>query len=209
MSVHPILFNTEMVRAILAGHKTETRRLIKEPYFIDPSDEEKCRIMRFAMHRKTKAHDVPYLDAPYVAGDILYVRETWAIAKSEYGGVSCAPRYIYRADFNEVEAQGWKWKPSIHMPKDAARLFLRVDDVLVERLQDITGAGAEREGAIVIYNPLIRLDPATYNSFGRTQFARLWESTLNKKYVDKYGWAANPWVWVIKFSVVDKKEVMT
>ena len=107
-------------------------------------------------------------------------------------------------------ADSWdlpKWHPSIHMPKEAARIFLRVTGVRAERLQDIDGKGAEAEGAVEINNPLIREDKATFDTYGRRMFAALWEGTVGENRHDLYGWAANPWVWVIEFERIRRGEV--
>jgi hypothetical protein len=109
-----------------------------------------------------------------LAGDVLWVRETWAV---------CNGVYAYRAD--DEMPEGWHltaWRPSIHMPKEAARIFLRVSDVRAERLQDIDDAGVVAEG-------LELGDP----------FDEIWDRTLKPSARDTYGWAANPWVWVITF----------
>ena len=204
--VLPILFNTEMVQAILDGRKTVTRRICKDANeFTVPDmsffDAEK---RTYAVHNYADAEHTDKLSVaertcPICPGDILYVRETWC---SRYDG----EKYFYLADkctkreekklldYGEV-----KWRPSIHMPKEAARIFLKVKDVRVERLQDITDEGAYREGAgdkDVIYQTGARV----------LEFARLWESTIKKSDIEKYGWNANPWVWVIKFERCEKPE---
>lgn len=119
----PILFNTDMVRALLAGRKTVTRRVVK------PQPDEHLTTGENALELLAEAC------APYRPGDLLYVRETW----TQDGDV-----YRYKAGFCD---QNRKWRPSIHMPKEAARIFLRVTDVRVERLQDITELDIlEKEG---------------------------------------------------------------
>lgn len=164
--VLPILFNTDMVRAILDGRKTVTRRIMKSKL-------------------------------PYRPGDILYVRETW----SEWGG-----RYVYKA-WNEPfpqprESSVMKWSPSIHMPKKAARIWLKVTDVRVEQLQDITDKEAEREGAQP-QNPF-HYDVNKWPN--KEHFKEIWNSTIKKSDLDYYGWDANPWVWVIEFERCEKPE---
>lgn len=130
---------------------------------------------------------------PYQLEDILYVRETWC--KSPF-----TDNYIYRADGErELFSQSydseimddtvWTWKPSIHMPKEAARIFLKVKDVLVERLQDIDDDGVVAEGLKIGY-----------------PFDELWNSTIKKADTELYGWDANPWVWVIEFERCEKPE---
>ena len=197
MSEKPILFNTEMARAILEGRKTVTRRVIKPHYKdgeagfrinrrvadgvitgIEYYDEEECGTGR-------------YIQPPYQTGDILYVRETWA--KDYFGN------YVYMADYvGTTISPEWKWKPSIHMRKETARIWLRVTDVRVERLNDITKEQAGREGVTweTDNSGLMRI----------SQFIKLWNSTLKKSDYDKYCWNANPWVWVIEFERYEKAE---
>ena len=194
----PILFNTDMVRKILSGEKTVTRRVIKDPYYID--DEKFCRTSGLAIHKGTAVTDgMPYPDSPFTAGDTLYVRETW-----NYGGAlddNDQPvnlQYYYAADGDPFDRwlnddgtihEGMKWRPSIHMPKEAARIFLRVTGVRVERLQEIDGKGRKAEGA------------ESRHGFGATYgaFVELWNSTIKPEERELYGWEANPWVWVIEF----------
>ena len=144
MSTKPILFNTEMVRANLDGRKSCTRRLVKGFVPDDaiwgytaftPKGYISCR-GTFA-----DGYGEKFFKLPYQIGDILYVRETWSKGLE---------RYIYRADYSDTEKfyrNGKeieiKWKPSIHMPKEAARIWLKVTDVRVERLQEITEDGAK------------------------------------------------------------------
>lgn len=101
-----------------------------------------------------------------------------------------------------------KWHPSLHMPKEAARIFLRAKDVRVERLQDITPSGAVDEGAVK--NPhYIKYGGErclTLHSRYRDEFAKLWDSTVKKADFDTYGWDANPWVWVIDFERISAEE---
>ena len=187
--VLPILFNTEMVQAILDGGKTVTRRILKHD----------TRALLNSPYCKTHP-EVPdkqiiekLCKSPYEQGDVLYVRETWNWY-NECGNKS----YIYCADYREEHRSGY-WKPSIHMPKEAARIFLKVKDVRVERLQDITDEDAYREGAgdkDVIYQTGARV----------LEFAKIWDSTIKKSDMEKYGWNANPWVWVIKFERCEKPE---
>ena len=197
--VLPILFNTEMVQAILDGRKTVTRRILKH--------DIRALLNSPYCKKHPEVRDKQIIEKlckpPYEQGDVLYVRETWC--KSPF-----TDNYIYRADGErELFSQSydseimddtvWTWKPSIHMPKEASRIFLKVKDVRVERLQDITDEGAYREGAgdkDVIYQTGARV----------LEFARLWESTIKKSDIEKYGWNANPWVWVIEFERCEKPE---
>lgn len=201
MSTKPILFNTEMVRAILGGRKTCTRRLIKHnvdamlnsPYHKEhPEVEDKQIISKLCL-------------PPYQPGDVLYVRETW----SEWTG-----GYVYKAwssPFPQAGAYlGEKWHPSIHMPKDAARIWLKVTEVRVERLQDITEDGAILEGAID-NRGFIHAPDDEYNHIhsAKEHFMNIWNSTIKKSDLDRYGWDANPWVWVIAFEPCEKPKDVT
>lgn len=204
----PILFNTEMVKAILKGRKTVTRRVIKgtRPSFVltdldtDPAvgitNKQGELIPKdvkglYATFEADDSYPVefPMFKSPYQVGDILYVRETWI--ESSFG-------YAYRAsDYSTIEdwaEEEIKWKPSIFMPKEAARIFLRVTDVRAERLQDITPKQAGNEG--------VSWETDNSGLFRRWQFHKLWDSTINKKDLDEYGWNANPWVWVIEFEKI-------
>ena len=204
----PILFKTEMVRAILSGQKTVTRRVIKganpEWPFVDLDDD--MSITAIDRHGEEYPKDVPGLwatfasdgypeypafKAPYQAGDILYVRESWA-PWSKTEGVM--PRIHYKAD--DEELKGVKWKPSIHMPKKAARIFLKVTDVKVERLGEMTRDDYLREG--------IQKNPSAIEDYRR--FRDIWNSTVRKGDEKLYGEKANPWVWVIKFERCEKIE---
>lgn len=171
----PILFNTEMVRAILEGRKTVTRRVIKPRYRDDEYGWTVC--INSYTHL---VDDVAYTDGdgactrsmkpPYQVGDILYVRETWR----EYNG-----KYLFKAnepkEYDDYKTSP-KWKPSIHMPKEAARIWLKVTDVRVERLQD--GFKEDKE--------LIREGMGNGDPWAELyKFSRLWDSTINKKDLDE------------------------
>jgi hypothetical protein len=135
--------------------------------------------------------------APYQPGDILYVRETWKKAPNGY--------YYYEDWQKDDIADVTKWKPSIHMPKEAARIWLKVTDVRVERLQDVTEDGAKAEGAIdnrwFIHSPENEYDRI---HTARDHFIKIWNSTIKKSDIDRYGWDANPYVWVISFERCEK-----
>lgn len=198
MAIKPILFNTEMVRAILDGRKACTRRLprkqIEEKYL--EYEEWVCAV---APPGSTWLSEKEFYEEypPYQLGDILYVRETWCgLPVNEAGHFRGHPIYYYRAD-GDLRPEGWRgaWRPSIHMPKEAARIWLKVTDVRVERLQDMTDDDAEAEGCF----------DYTSTALG---FPDVWDSTIKKSNLDSYGWDANPWVWVIKFERCEKpKEV--
>ena len=183
----PILMNTEMVRAILDGRKTVTRRVIHIPnygYFMT---------------------EPPRVVSRYQTGDILYVRETWTILPVTPGGhFRQGGVYYYKADgdMRPDRYRGNGWHPSIHMPKEAARMFLRVQDVHAERVQEITGAERVREG--VPQESLKEVGEA----FTVGQFADLWDSTVKPSDRALYGWDANPWVWVIDFERISQDEAL-
>lgn len=201
MNMKPILFNTEMVRGLLNGTKTVTRRVIKEPWYIE--DEDVSRVSGYAMHRGYDyTHGMPYPDSIYHPGDILYVRETWAR--------SMAGTYLYRATDTPLILDGWR--PSIHMPREAARIFLRVTDVRVERLQNITPDQLRAEGVKLFVTPseckniMNRFGAVCNYERKKKDFSALWDSTIKKADRALYGWAANPWVWVIEFERISREE---
>ena len=225
MAIKPILFNTEMVRAILDGRKTCTRRLVKPqpdekhtyPLGFVTDSTEKKEVGSFGFAANEYGGSIQYVKPPYryAPGDILYVRETWcALPVNEAGHMRGHCVYYYRAD-GELRPEGWrgKWHPSIHMPKEAARIWLKVTDVRVERLQEITPKGAESEGVGNLFYDDIGYGEKNYGTevdpeygIAKEQFAWLWESTIKKSDLDRYGWDANPWVWVIEFERCEKQE---
>ena len=226
MSIKPILFNTEMVRAILDGRKTCTRRVIKpQPQSrlcYTYADSHKGCIGKWTYPNRG-AHEFwggeyklpenikdeelsKQWNPPYHTDDILYVRETWKKAPNGY--------YYYEDWQKDDIADVTKWKPSIHMPKEAARIWLKVTDVRVERLQRITVEGAIREGA-----EGEKCHHTNAGAFGCTdcmntgwieppqvEFMQIWNSTIKKSDIDRYGWDANPYVFVIEFVKIDKPE---
>lgn len=187
----PILFNTEMVQAILDNRKKQTRRLIKDPYV-----QERL---------ESGDHDRTYIEknVPYKIGDILWVRETWhEIHDSETNQFI---KYGYKADWSEGITSHPKnkgiWKPSIHMPKEATRIFLKVTKVKWERIQDISEADAIAEGVELFDTNRYKDYEDLNNSFlhARISFASLWESINGKN-----SWQKNPYVWVYDFEQVEK-----
>ena len=200
MKERPILFNTEMVKAILDGRKTMTRRIIKFPINRFTKNIPIADNVSFRQIRSGKAYfnEEPFfgfdVKSPYSVGDTLYIRETW------YKDIG---RYMYRASYSNQEKfyrDGkeieMKWHPSIHMPKEAARIFLKVTDVRVERLQEMDCKDAMKEG----------VDPRLCINLKHTvvKFQKLWNSTIKKSDLERYGWEANPWVWVIEFEQCEK-----
>lgn len=198
----PILFNTEMVRAILDGRKTVTRRMIKLDLGLADTDKGDSSYLSIP-DAYGDYHDVKDL-CRYKVGDILYVRETWKKYEKMIGtGREChLESFIgYKANENiKVPSEFFesKWHPSIHMPKEAARIFLKVTGVRVERLNDITSKEAIKEGLKDKYAY------GEYNSMEpKKLFIDLWNSTINKHDLDSYGWEANPFVWVIEFEKIE------
>ena len=206
MSEKPILFNTDMVKAILDGRKTQTRRVIhphlkkdeagwmvcltsfRKPYAIDTHDDDGRSMRR-----------VP---APYQRGDVLWVREAWA---KDIG------RYMYRANYSDTEKfymNGREikmaWRPSIHMPREAARLFLRVKDVRIEKLQDISPLDINAEGIKNIERDEYDVEMSD-EAMEQFMFEELWDSTINPADLLTHGWESNPWVWVIEFERMEGK----
>lgn len=209
----PLLFNTDMVKAILDGRKTVTRRLVKEKVWKDFVIEN-GKVINY-LDQKNNTLREPLYGSSYKVGDIIYVRETWGIEKV-YGNVGTYGfDAVYKADekiipviikdferYTEIGKFFDKtgWIPSLFMPKEAARIFLRVTDVRVERLQDINGQGRHDEFLKEGY-------PFNYMAGSPLHdFVFLWNSTIKKADLDKYDWHANPWVWVIEFERIEKPE---
>ena len=199
MAIKPILFNTEMVRAILDGRKTCTRRICKDANEctvpdIDfyNADRRTYAVHNFVDKEHTEQLSTAERTCPICTGDILYARETWKKAPNGY--------YYYEDWQRNDIADVTKWKPSIHMPKEAARIWLKVTDVRVERLQDMTSEQISREGVEVEYPHVLNGEEKRY------AFSTLWNSTIKKSDIDRYGWDANPYVWVISFERCEKPE---
>ena len=204
MSVKPILFNTEMVQAILDGRKTVTRRCVKpQPSKVRDitikEDNKGKYVWGYVDYGDSVAiKDIPF---PYQPGDIIYVRETWSdhYVPDDHGKPNL--EYCYKADGTDIKGEclpgeNNRWYPSIHMPKEAARIWLKVTDVRVERLQNMNVHDAIAEGALRYPEEWI----------WKEAFQNLWDSTIPKHDLDKYGWNANPWVWVIEFERTVKPE---
>lgn len=189
----PILFNTEMVKAILEGGKTITRRVVKPQ---PPATAHVSKVRSdYGWSFWKDNPEKHYMKPPYRPGDILWVRETWCESLGQAG------KYFYRAyagqldEMKEYAHSFNRWRPSIHMPLKAARIFLRVTGVRVERLQDISYADVIAEGI-----------PAGHAE--NTKFMALWDGTMKREDRSRYGWNANPWVWVFDFERIRKEEAM-
>lgn len=243
MAIKPILFNkqisTEMVRAILDGRKDATRRIVKGFIPDDavwgytaftPKGYISCR-GTFA-----DGYGEKFFKLPCEPGDILYVRETWqcwrahryeATADIRFraggddvrlqfanGNTDSIDRLDYDTFVHKWFSHNGEWKPSLFMPKEAARIWLKVTDVRIDRLKNITGDGALREGS-----QGIRCNHVALGEHGCTdcmntgwieppqvEFMQIWNSTIKKSDIDRHGWNANPWVWVIEFERCEKPE---
>ena len=206
MAIKPILFNTEMVRAILDGRKACTRRILKGAIPFDEKAEYWNVLKKGEWSGPICVEYFIKQGSPYQPGDILYVRETWCdLPVNKAGHMRGHSIYYYKTD-GDLRPEGWRgnWRPSIHMPKEAARIWLKVTDVRVERLNEITDKGAEREGA----QPDYPFDYDVDKWPNLEHFKKIWNSTIKKSELDRYGWQANPWVWVISFERCEKPEVV-
>lgn len=228
----PAIFNTEMVRAILDGRKTQTRRVCKvQPRHNDVYAEQSIHDSEhwtYLANRGESLHD--YLEKPpYKVGDIIYVRETWNHTANESDLLDHEPRnkiggrfIVYRADGEQIHPIHGKsiWKPSIHMPKEYARLFLRVKDVRIERLNEISEEDAEKEGIkkwdcvsgigrrfYAEHNGYI-FEESTFSRYSssvgvaKRAFKLLWESIYGDGSFD------NRYVWVTEFERISKEEAI-
>lgn len=212
----PILFNTEMVRAILDGRKTVTRRAVKFTAGQNPAWTGYIPDGAVLYG----SNNIPAAKASYQSGDILYVRETW-VKLPVSPGDHFRPNgiYYYKADEESRPERFWcnGWRPSIHMPKEAARMFLRVIDVRAERIQDITDKQIENEGIRVWSkdDKLFKYAPSDREGDApawpwtecphspKEAMNRLWDRTIKAADLPLCGWEANPWVWVIHFERVE------
>lgn len=228
----PILFSTPMVQAILEGRKTQTRRIIDLPKGINVSDfysGDKGFLTTkgfFQLILKTDFEKAITLFPKYKIGDILWVRETFGVhegsvqgsyAYSEGEEVKFPPHFLqngirrcidFKADYPKSSL---KWKPSIFMPKEACRIFLKVTDVRVERLQDISEEDAIAEGIGIARWTNNFINYMNHeNSFDKNStylglkgaicsFWSLWEKINGEK-----SWEENPFVWVYTFERIER-----
>ena len=197
MPIKPILFNTDMVRAILDGRKSCTRRICKDAneYTVPDmefynADKRTYAVHNFVDKEHTEQLSTAERTCPICTGDILYVRETWKEAPKGY--------YYYEDWQRNDIADITKWKPSIHMPKEAARIWLKV------MLQEISAESALAEGA----DKYIHTNGGLDENMTITSFIGIWNSTIKKSDLDRYGWDANPYVWVISFERCEKPTEM-
>lgn len=227
----PIIFSAPMIRVILSGQKTQTRRLVKGSINSRLESENKLtadyplsscssldnRIATFRIQNSVDSYTTESIPCPYgISGDVLWVRETWA---KDVPGCESQGGYAYRADHSTGNdgPLDIKWKPSIHMPRAASRISLRITDIGVERLQQISEDDVISEG-------LVRLskDGGTTYKFGITDVDGLpggvgwewqqWQQSPQKAFQHLWNsihtdldWDANPWVWVISFEIYSLK----
>lgn len=238
MAIKPILFNTEMVRAILDGRKTYTRRLVK---FLPGENSQWTGYIKDGLMLYNGRNEPCIRKVPYQPGDIMYVRETWqcwrahryeATADIRFraggddvrlqfanGNTDSIDRLDYDTFVHKWFSHNGEWKPSLFMPKEAARIWLKVTDVRVERLQEMKPVDVIKEGAYPDCWDCLN----TYGESGSQccygteeqcsqcdevmmEWEKLWTSTIKKSDIDRYGWDANPWVWVIEFERCEKPE---
>lgn len=197
----PILFNTEMVQAILRTEepKTATRRLIKG--YIPPDAKFGYTMFTPEKHISCRGtfsdgYGEKFFKLPYQKDDILYVRETWAETTDEY---------LYKALVAELSIPGatelFTWRPSIHMPKKAARIFLKVTDVRAEHIKGMKLTDFLKEG--VTLRPEAFNDPENAYWQAREKFMEIWDNTIKKADFELYKFDANPFVWVIEFERIE------
>ena len=200
MKEHPVLFSGAMVRAILEGRKTQTRRVVKP----QPECATACGGLTWPISSPLRGNGIKiYLDngrnlsttlslCPYgKPGDRLWVRETWLPFDADHviGGKEWAYRADCGADSEALRLEmGYRWRPSIHMPRRASRITLEVTDVRVQRVQEISAEDIQSEGIELVGNY-------------RAHFRELWDSINSAR---GYGWSTNPWVWAISFKVVSQ-----
>lgn len=202
MKERPILFSGAMVRAILEGRKTQTRRVVKP----QPTS------------RGARSWDEPVChlaDSKFVVGRRLWVRETWQgpLLDSEEHEAQfredgpdafkkpgfCAYRATDTLDAVDSDGNDLGWRPSIHMPRWASRILLEVTGVRVERLNDISKADAIAEGAPPSHPSIDRVSA----EYGHADFSRSWYAQLWDQINGPGSWDANPWVWVVEFKRVE------
>lgn len=216
MKERPILFNTDMVKAILDGRKTQTRRPMKDqPFFAKNWIEYKGNKYGIGLESsQLKNHFRQRFSHWGVVGDHLWVRETWQgpLVNQEDEGAFMVdkesfqnPKYCsYKAsgescEFYDIELGElvYRWKPSIHMPRWACRLVLEITDVRLERIQDITEEDAAAEGTIT--EEMAAKDGLDWRFGDRRQFQDMWDKVYPNS------WENNEWVWVIEFKIVELK----
>jgi len=207
MKERPILFSGEMVKAVLDGRKTQTRRVIK-------FDPDKMKVEGGQIWTLRRGEWWPWTSTTYSPygqpGDWLWVRETWQIHRLKGPTGLEFPNILYRADSSTqllIDKRVWQyvrekatWRPSIHMPRWASRITSEILSLRVERVQDISEEDIRAEGLRFFSGGwLNHADDICYTN-PILAFHRLWDSIYAKR---GYGWNVNPWVWVIEFKKLE------
>ena len=209
MKERPILFSAPMVRAILTGQKTQTRRAFNERTMKLMHAAAQCgEVSWFMDEGRLGKNDIPYIQqfSPYgQPGGRLWVRETWQHANSPHGPYEPGCTCFYRADYwddphgmdgeKSPEGKYRAWIPSIHMPRAASRINLEVVHVRVEKLQDISEADAIAEGAPGGHGSI---PGYLYAATPHEHYRHIWESINGAG-----SWDKNPWVWVVEFKRIE------
>lgn len=237
MAIKPMLFNTEMVQALLEGRKTVTRRVVKpQPKAaLYPMPDSMCWPGCFANCEEERIYR-----PPFQTGDILWVRETFRVdylsniigsGRVRYKSDGAYQDFSFSPERYEIMRRAQRkpgWRPNENMPREVARIFLRVTDVRAEHLQEMSDDKALAEGVphewpmSPVYCPRCKgegmigaIHPSSlgymdvecpYCERATIRFARLWDSTIKPADRPTYGWEANPWVWVIEFEHCEKPE---
>lgn len=224
----PMMFNAEMYKAVLENRKTVTRRPVKPRYregeygFRVISKVPSNEYVRVEIYDEWE-EETRWLRDPYRPGDICYVPEPWKYARTVgdmYAVIDFKDGEDMLIRFDSLErADKWRkyldkpranWQSPYFMPREAARLFLRVTGIRVERLHDITNEDAVREGCDGrCLGPSNGADcclSVKTLDFSREKFSTIWDSTVRPVDLEEYGWAANPWVWVIEFERISSSE---
>lgn len=213
MNTKPILFSTEMVQAILEGRKTQTRRTKGLKVVNDNPDS--YLFNSFSIDNKNATFKRlegmwQGVDVPYKTGDVLWVRETFFRTKyHEHAPLfKNKGKYVYKATDDFIGCH--KWKPSIHMPKEACRLFLKVTNVRVERLKEISendaiAEGVDKKGELY-YDYYSEIPQVGRDFYYKIETAKISFMGLWCKINGVDSWRSNPWVWVIEFERIEKPE---
>jgi hypothetical protein len=204
MKEKPIIFSTEMVKVILADRKTKTRRLNGLKEINENPDQWHFR--EFSLNTKKhcleavfedKELHLKFIRAPWEGHDVLWVRETWNCL---YIPINNKTEYWYKAGDEFEDSADEKWRPSIFMPRTAARLFLEVKDIQIERIQGITEEDIKAEGIEFCKEYDQRDIPLNTWDYYKNLFRNLWDSINLKR---GYPFESNSWVWVVEFERVE------
>lgn len=192
MTERPIIFTAESVEAILAGRKTQTRRIIRQLAACPEG-------WRVARTESRENGDEQPIRCPYKPGDVLWAKEAWY--KFHCDNVIDGKKYAYQPVKQDeysreiMRGDGYRWRSPLFMPREAARLFLKLIAVRAERVQDISAADCDAEG----YPPRTEaMCLVTMDRNRRAWYEKLWDSLNAKR---GYPWSSNPWVWVLTFEV--------